>query len=95
MLQRRLSMSASQSSNTRVLATVYVRLLDEGTEVWRPVSAWRVKRNVFELDDANEAVLEETWEFKNGERVICEMRRLSKNDENGSGLVAIEKLRKP
>jgi hypothetical protein len=52
--------------------TIYVQLLDEGTDVWRPVEATRLADNVFTIlgvipDD-------EVWAFPPGSRVLCEPR---------------------
>jgi hypothetical protein len=56
--------------------TVYVKLVDEGTEVWRPVVAERLG-HVFRLVGPEHAQLDEQWEFGIGDRVRCELRRLS------------------
>jgi len=52
---------------------IYVALLDEGIDVWRPVEATRLADNVYMIlgvlpDD-------ETWAFPPGSRVRCEPRR--------------------
>lgn len=52
---------------------IYVPLLDEGTDVLRPVEATRLAENVYMIlgvvpDD-------ETWAFPSGSRVRCEPRR--------------------
>jgi hypothetical protein len=54
---------------------VYVRLLDEGTDVWRPTTAVRLADGRFRLlptDDYDPAI--ETWEFPPGSMVECEPR---------------------
>ena len=61
------------------LEEIYVPLLDEGTNVWRPTLAQR-------LIDGSHLVLQspgydpddEKWEFPPGSRVVCELKRLSK-----------------
>jgi hypothetical protein len=59
--------------------TVYVELLDEGVDVWRPVEAEREDDGVVRLhSDAPEG---ETWAFPPGSRVQCERRDI--------GLVAV------
>ncbi len=52
---------------------IYMPLLDEGTDVWRPVEATRLVDDVYVIlgvvpDD-------ETWAFPPGSRVRCEPRR--------------------
>jgi hypothetical protein len=66
-----------------VTRIVYVELLDEGVEVWRPVEA---------VDDGDTFVLPVTapegehWAFSPGSRVRCELRELS----DGPALIAAE-----
>lgn len=63
---------------------VYVPLLDEGTDVWRPVLAERVAPGLFRL---NGPIPEgELWQFQPGEVVRCENRRFSTADDE---LVAV------
>jgi hypothetical protein len=60
---------------------VYVRLLDEGVNVWRPVPAYRIDQRTYALlrsDDYDPD--DETWEFPPGSVVECENRRLSDGD---------------
>ena len=67
------------------IQTIFVALLDEGTDVWRPVDAEPLPMGQFRIlpgtDDANG----ELWEFAPGEIVICEERSLS----GGPALIAI------
>lgn len=53
--------------------TIYVHLLDEEIDVWRPVPARRVQDNVYvvEGEDIYDPATEE-WEFRPGSRVIVE-----------------------
>lgn len=52
---------------------VYVKLLNEGTDVWRPVKAINIDKNVYEisLDNNYNEDLEE-WEFLPGTKVLCD-----------------------
>lgn len=65
--------------------TIYVALLDEGVEVWRPVLAVRRAQGLFEIVSKNDSQTE-AWEFPSGSLVRCETKQLSE----GSCLVAIE-----
>ena len=57
----------------RFLATtIYVRLLDEGTDVWRPVDAEMIAENIYRLVGRQEG--DENWEFDTGCRVRVEER---------------------
>lgn len=57
------------------VSTVYVSLLDEGVDVWRPVEAERLSENVFRLHGPIPE--SETWRFQPDDVVRCEKRRLS------------------
>ena len=72
-------------------ATIFVHLLDEGTDVWRPVVAEHVRGDVFRItgtppDDT------ETWEFHTGDAVRCEQRMLLEGMDTKLCLVAVEKI---
>ncbi len=69
--------------------TVYVKLLDEGTESYRPVPAEKIHESVykiqgFDLYDAED----ETWEFKPGSLVSVVEKTLS----GAVVLVAVQEL---
>jgi hypothetical protein len=58
--------------------TVYVKLLGEGTDVWRPTQAERVDENIVRLlPTADYGACDEQWEFLPGSIVRCENRILS------------------
>ena len=80
-------MSAEQDSSTSV-RTVYVRLLGEGTLVYRPTPATPVGEGAYELSARGVDVMDEEWEFEPGTRVRVEERELS----GGRVLVAVELL---
>lgn len=81
-------MSADQISNTDVI--VYVRLLDEGVDVWRPVPATVVSGGTFRLAKPKDYDPEsETWEFPPHTLVRCETKRFAGGKE---GLVAIQAI---
>ena len=65
-------------------ATVYVALLQEGTEVWRPVSALSLGGNRFRL--LGRIPDGEMWEYQPGDDVIGERRIFA---GTASGLVAV------
>ena len=69
---------------------IYVRLLDEGTEVWRPVKAKEVKTSphTFQILEQEYCTADEKWEFKPGDMVRVEVRALS----GGQCLVAVLKI---
>lgn len=58
---------------------IYVRLLNEGVDVWRPVAAEPVSGGVYRLASA-EPPPDESWEFPPGAVVRCELKRLSGGD---------------
>jgi len=65
-------MSAAMASSTDA-AIVYVRLLDEGTDVWRPVEAQRVGSTTYRLSDTP-APEDEVWSFQPGDIVVVELQ---------------------
>jgi hypothetical protein len=52
---------------------IYVRLLDEGTDVYRPVSAVRVGKGMFKIGPNLDVDFnDEEWEFPPGATVLVE-----------------------
>ena len=76
-------MSAVTASSTETV-TVFVRLLDEGTDVWRPVEARRVSSATFRLADGA-VPTDEVWSYAPGEIVVAEAR----DQGGGPVLVAV------
>jgi hypothetical protein len=57
---------------------IYVKLVEEGAEVWRPAQAKEVKEGWFLMLPAPDyPTLDEQWEFPPGSVVRCEKRVLS------------------
>jgi hypothetical protein len=68
------------------MTTVYIRLLNEGVDVWRPVEA-TPDAGAFRLPDLN--LQDEEWEFPPGSLVKCKRRVFS---GGASGLAAVRAL---
>ena len=68
------------------LLTIYVRLLDEGVNCWRPVDAIMVKPGVFRIVSSPPDPDDERWEFRHGQHVACETRSFQ---DGGKQLVAV------
>lgn len=66
--------------------TIYVGLLDEGTDVWRPVKAEPLGNDLYRIDPETEIPGDEQWQFGPGDTVRCRER----NFDSGSGLEAFE-----
>jgi hypothetical protein len=70
------------------IETIYIELLDEGVEVWRPVRAERRQDGLFRIlsrpSDETEA-----WKFPQGSVVRCEEKTFSGGNR---GLVARERV---
>ena len=65
---------------------IYIRLLEEGTTAYRPVSATKIGENVFQIKGFDTYDPEdEIWEFLPGSTVLVEEQTLS----NKKVLVAI------
>ena len=56
-------------SNT---VNIYVSLLDEGVDVWRPVQAEHLHDNVYRITTQPYDRTTESWEFEPGDVVLCE-----------------------
>jgi hypothetical protein len=57
---------------TRV-AEIFVRLLDENVDVWRPVKAEEIAADRFRIVDQPYDRDTERWEFEPGDEVTCEL----------------------
>lgn len=78
-------MLAQRATNTD--AIVYVRLLDEGTDVWRPVRATALPDGIFQLAEPDGYDFEaEIWEFPPRAKVKCVPKKFGDGEE---GLVAV------
>ena len=65
---------------------IYVRLLDEGTEVWRPVNATFEGAAKYRIVSENPDPEDERWEFSTGQLVQCQERSFS---DGTCGLAAV------
>ncbi len=70
------------------LTTIHVYLLDEGTDVWRPVEAVHLRDDLYQIPADSTIPETETWEFQPGQIVRCKKRRLTRGD----ALVAVESV---
>jgi hypothetical protein len=62
--------------------TIYIKLLNEGTDVWRPTIGKRIEGNIFEvLTTEDYDPDDEEWEFTPGSTVKCivQSKNLSEN----------------
>jgi hypothetical protein len=68
--------------------TIYVYLVDEGTDVWRPVSADHIGDDLYRITGTppNDT---ETWEFIAGETVRCREKGFASGERR---LVAYERV---
>ena len=55
--------------------TIYVALMDEGIDVWRPVEARKIARDTFLIVDQDYDREVETWQFEPGTLVRCRRAR--------------------
>jgi hypothetical protein len=79
-------MSAATDSNTNKIR-VFVRLLEEGTEVSRPTEALELGNGLFKLlPTADYDPQAEVWEFPPGSIIRCASRR----DDSGEYVIAIQ-----
>lgn len=71
--------------------TIYVRLLDEGVDVWRPVSAETLGEGRYRIILENTKSEDEKWEFETGDVVHCVEKELLDGTESNLRLVAVSK----
>jgi hypothetical protein len=55
------------------LTQIFIRLIDEPVDVWRPVLAERQTDSIYRIVDQTYNRDIETWEFSPGDEVVCEM----------------------
>lgn len=53
---------------------IYMPLLDEGIEVWRPVEAHKVGENRYKIPESVKVPDDENWAFQPGTTVLCKLR---------------------
>jgi hypothetical protein len=68
---------------------VYVKLLDEATDCWRPVDAVHEGEDRYRLVGKNADPEDEHWEFESGSLVRCRPHVFADGE---SGLVVWEKV---
>jgi hypothetical protein len=69
--------------------TIFVALLDEGVDVWNPVQARPLSRELFRIVGVEADVSDESWQFPAGAIVRCEQRRLG---DGTIGMTAVEQI---
>jgi hypothetical protein len=52
---------------------IHVAILDECVDVWRPVQAEHLRDSVYRILDQSYDGAIESWQFKPGDEVLCEM----------------------
>jgi hypothetical protein len=55
------------------VAQIYIALLDEGVDVWRPVQAERLRESTYRILSQPYDRTVESWQFEPGDVVLCEM----------------------
>lgn len=55
------------------LSKIFVRLLDENVDVWRPVKAEQIAVSRFRIVEQQYNRDTERWEFEPGDEVMCEL----------------------
>ena len=70
-LERKVKAALNTVGNNGELKTIFVRLLDEGTDVWRPVEGKQIHTDTFEIVSDNPDPEDEIWEFVAGQLVNC------------------------
>ncbi len=66
---------------------IYVTLLDEGTDVWRPVEAVHLCDDIYRITNSNFNSEDERWQFSPGDVVRCQTHVFA---DGSKGMVAYE-----
>jgi hypothetical protein len=69
-----------------VKTTVYLELLEEGTQCWRPVNSESLGGDLYRI--ISEKPEDEVWPFNTGDTVRCRPQHF----QQGLGLVAYERV---
>jgi len=83
------SRSADDDMNRKT--EIYMCLLDEGTDVWRPVQALDLGNDLFRIVSENPDPEDEHWQFSTGDMVRCKSRFLADSKVHMC-LVAVERV---
>lgn len=76
--------------NSAEPVTIFVALLGEGVEAWRPVQARPLEGSeLFRIMGVEGDVSHETWQFPGGAIVRCELRRFA---DGKSGITAVTEV---
>ena len=59
----------------KTMATIYMPLLNEAVDVWRPVEAAPIRPDTYRVE--SEMPHDEEWAFAHGSVVRCELRTFS------------------
>ena len=73
------------------IETIYVRLLDEGVDVWRPVRAETLAEGQYRIISGNTNPENEKWEFGTGDVVHCVEKELMDGTKSNLRIVAVSK----
>jgi hypothetical protein len=71
--------------------TIYVSLVGEGVEVYRPVIAEKIDEKTFKIVSKNKNPEDEKWEFNLGDIVVCYEKELIDGMNKKKELVAISR----
>jgi hypothetical protein len=74
------------------METIYVALLDEGVDVWRPIQARHISSDIYLIESVNMNPSLEKWEFDTGDYVKCEEREIVNGNEPHKCKVALKKI---
>lgn len=70
-------------------STIYVPLLGEGVDVWRPVEALHKEADVYTIISTNPDPKDENWQFTTGQSVRCRQKTFA---DGKTELTAYEKV---
>lgn len=69
--------------------TIYVALLDQGVDAWRPVQARPLHNGLFRIIGVEADTSDETWQFQVGAIVKCKQKLFA---DGKSGMIIVEEV---
>ncbi len=76
-------------SNEKVEVKVYVPLLNEGVDVWKPLKALHQKENIYKIVSENSSSSDELWQYNLNDLVKCKTKKF---EDGKVALVAYERI---
>jgi hypothetical protein len=78
-----------QNKMKEAIHEIFVRLMGEQMEIWRPVEAVKIDQETYRIISPNPEPKVEKWQFNRDDMVSCQTKTFS---DGTSGLIAVRKV---